>query len=287
MAKSPGGLLRRNVAVHLKRRLSVHRRIALGTWSPPDDPTVHGTMRIRAEPILAWLAKIHETTGQRVTLTTAVAKACGIVLREVPDANVLIRWGRIYLRDDVDIFVHVAFKDPVTGRHDLSGVTLRNVDQRSVMELAADLEAAVAKVRADKDPTMRETRRRMRQLPQMLMRGMLRSMSFASYTLNLDLSAIGSPKDPFGGLGITNVGTLGLDTAYVPLVPYARLPLFLAMGAVRDEPVVEDDQVVVGKVLSLHTTFDHRILDGSHVGQMADILQRVLANPEAEMGPVG
>jgi len=286
MARSTGGLIRRNVAVQLKKRLSVHRRIALGTWSPPDDPTVHGTLRLRAEPVLAWLERARERTGQRVTLTTVVVKAMGIVLREVPDANVLIRWGRIYLRQDVDIFVHVAFKDPVTGKQDLSGVTLRKVDERTVGDLAAELQASVTKVRADKDPAMKDTRRRMRQLPQVLMRGMLKSLSFASYTLNLDLSAVGSPKDPFGGAGITNVGALGLDTAYVPLVPYARLPIFLAMGAVRDEPVVDNGEVVPAKVLALHATFDHRILDGAQVARMADILRRIFADPDKELGPL-
>ena len=285
MARANTGLIRRNVSVKLKERLSVHRRIALGTWSPPDDPTVHGTLRLRAEPVLDWLDRARAATGQRITLTAVVIKAMGVVLKEVPDANVLIRWGQIYLRQDVDIFVHVAFKDPVTGKHDLSGVTLRKVDERTVPDIAAELAASVSKVRADKDPSMKQTRRRMRQLPQVLMRGMLKSLSFASYTLNLDLSRVGSPRDPFGGVAITNVGALGLDTAYVPLVPYTRLPIFLAMGAVSDEPVVEDGEVVPAKLLSLHATFDHRILDGAQVGRIADILRRIFANPDQELGP--
>ena len=285
VVRRSSSMIRRNVSVRLKERLSVHRRIALGTWAPPDDPTVHGTLRLRAEPVLDWVTRARAATGQRITLTSVVAKAMGIVLQEVPDANVLIRWGRIYLRQDIDIFVHVAFKDPVTGKHDLSGVTLRGVDSRTVSELAAELEASVSRVRQDDDPSMKATRRRMRQLPQVLMRRMLKSLSFASYTLNLDLSGIGSPRDPFGGVAITNVGALGLDTAYVPLVPYTRLPIFLAMGAVCDEPVVENGEVVPAKVLALHASFDHRILDGAQVARMANILRRVFANPDGELGP--
>ena len=278
-------MLQRNVAIRPKRRLSVHRRIALGTWAPPDDPTVHGTLKLPAGPMQAHLAAVTEATGQRVTITTAVARAMGIVLREVPDANVLIRWGRIYLRDDVDVFVHVALTDPVTGRQDLSGVTLRRVDQRSLPALAAELDRSVARVRADRDPAMAQTRSRMRQLPQLFVRGALRSMSFLSYTLNVDPTRLGAPRDPFGGVGITNVGALGLDTAYVPLVPYTRLPLFLAVGAIRREPVVEGDAVRIAPMLSLHATFDHRILDGSHVARMAQILRRIFEDPAAAFGP--
>ncbi len=271
--------------MRLKERLSVHRRMALGTWSAPDDPTVHGTLTLRAEPMLAYLDALQGSTGQRVTLTTAVVKAFGTVQAEVPDTRAMVRWGRIYIRDNIDVFVHVAFKDPVTGRHDLSGLTLRNVDQKSMVTLAEEMEAGVQRVRHDADPALRKTRDRMRELPQFLMKGALDATAFFSYTLNLDLSALGGPKDPFGSVGVTNIGALGLDTAYVPLVPYSRLPMIVAVGAVQTVPVVEGDAVVPGKVVSLHATFDHRLMDGSQLAVVADVLRRVFANPEAEYGP--
>ena len=31
---------------------------------------------------------------------------------------------------------------------------------------------------------------------------------------------------------ITNIGSIGLDQAYVPLVPYSRVPILIALGAV-------------------------------------------------------
>ena len=278
--------LARNVELHLKKRLSVHRRMALGTWSGPDDPTIHGTLRIRAEPMEAYLAALREATGQRVTLTAAFAKASGLVLAEVPDANALIRWGRIYLRDRVDVFVHVAMTDPETGRHDLTGLTLRDVDTRPLVNLAADLDAAVERARADSDPSMRATRKTMRDTPLLLVRAALKGLSFVSYTLNLDPTRLGAPRDPFGGVGITNVGALGLDTAYVPLVPYAKVPLFIAMGAVETVPVVEGDTVVPGRMLSVHATADHRVVDGAHLADMARILRRVFADPAAAFGAI-
>lgn len=275
----------RNVALRPQTHLAVHRRIALGTWAPPDDPTVHGTINMPVGPMLAYLDAVQAATGQKVSLTTALAKAMAVVFQEVPDSNVIVRWGRIYLREDIDIFVHVALTDPDTGKHDLSGVTLRNVDQRTLTALAAQLERSVAKVRADKDPAMATTRKRMRVLPQWLMRLSLRFISFLSYTLNIDPTALGTPRDPFGSMGITNVGALGLDTAYVPLVPYTRLPIFLAMGEIRDEAVVVDGALTVATMMGLHATFDHRILDGAHVGHMVGILRRIFADPEAAFGP--
>ncbi len=278
-----------NVSLTPKSRLAVHRRIALGTWSAPDDPTVHGTLKLRADPMLDYLAALREQTGQRVTITTAVARAMAVVLREVPDANAIIRWGRVYLREDIDIFVHVAIEDEKTGKPDLSGITLRHVDRRDMVDLARELDASVARVRARRDASMTRTRNQMRRMPQVLVSSALRLLSFLTYTLNIDAAVFGAPRDPFGGVALTNVGSLGLDTAYVPLVPYSRLPIFLAIGAVKREPVVVEDpngteRIEIASVLSLHATFDHRVLDGSHVAQVANILRRVFNDPEATFG---
>jgi pyruvate dehydrogenase E2 component (dihydrolipoamide acetyltransferase) len=46
---------------------------------------------------------------------------------------------------------------------------------------------------------------------------------------------------------VANIGSIGLDETYPPLVPLSRVPLVVAMGAVRDEPVVEGGEVVAGK----------------------------------------
>ena len=87
------------------------------------------------------------------------------------------------------------------------------------------------------------------------------------------------PRDPFGSIMITNIGSLGLEQAYVPLVPYSRVPLLVAMGAVEDVPLVEDGAVVVGKVMRVCATFDHRVLDGSHAAAMSKTLRAWMEHP--------
>jgi pyruvate dehydrogenase E2 component (dihydrolipoamide acetyltransferase) len=109
-------------------------------------------------------------------------------------------------------------------------------------------------------------------------------IGFLMYTLNLDLSGLGMPKDAFGSVIITNVGSLGLDMAYVPLVPYTRVPIFVAPGAVKEAPVVEDGKIVVGKVMNINASFDHRFIDGFHAGVLATTLREMLENPFEKFG---
>jgi pyruvate dehydrogenase E2 component (dihydrolipoamide acetyltransferase) len=119
----------------------------------------------------------------------------------------------------------------------------------------------------------------MRRVPFFMMHRMLRTIGFFSYTLNMSLKWMGVPKDPFGSVMITNIGSLGLEQAYVPLVPYSRVPLLIAMGAVEDVPVVDDGDIVVGKIMRICATFDHRVLDGKHASIMANTLREWMERP--------
>jgi pyruvate dehydrogenase E2 component (dihydrolipoamide acetyltransferase) len=116
-------------------------------------------------------------------------------------------------------------------------------------------------------------------MPYFMLNAMLRFISFLSYTLNLDLTALGIPNDPFGSMMITNVGSLGLEFAYVPLVPYSRVPILLAIGAVKEQPVVENGQVTVRKIMRVNATFDHRFIDGFHAASMSRILREWIEHP--------
>ena len=96
----------------------------------------------------------------------------------------------------------------------------------------------------------------------------------------------GMPEDAFGSAILTNVGTLGLDTAYVPLVPYSRVPILLAPGAVKDAPVVDNGQVVAGKVMNVNATFDHRFIDGFHASVLSSTLREMMEDPFAHFDPL-
>ena len=106
-------------------------------------------------------------------------------------------------------------------------------------------------------------------------------MSFVAYTLNLSPTWLGVPRDAFGSIMITNVGSLGLDVAYPPLVPYSRVPILLAVNAVREAPVIEEKRIVASKLMNVSVTFDHRFIDGVHAAQMAKILRSWIEDPFA------
>ena len=110
-----------------------------------------------------------------------------------------------------------------------------------------------------------------------LMMGKLLGLMGVSLTLPLFTSPVRIGL--FGAAVVSSIGSLGLESALIPLVAYSRAPIVIAAGAVSDEPVVEDGKVVPGKVMRIGATFDHRVIDGSHAAVMADTIRRAIEQP--------
>lgn len=273
-----------NLALTPKQNLSSFRRIAIGTWRTAYDPTVYGTLALPADAVLRYLEAFRARTGKRLTLSHLMAKAMAITLSEMPDANAILRFNRIYLRRDIGVFFQVALEDEVTGEIDLSGATLFDAHQKTVLEIVDEFEKKVGTVRKGQDKNLEGSRNLFKKIPFFMLNSMLDLIGWLSFTLNLDLRWAGIPKDPFGSVMVTNIGSLGLEEAYVPLVPYSRVPLLIALGAVKDEAVVEDGQIVPRKMLRAFATFDHRVLDGMHAAKMSKTLRRIFADPDKEFG---
>jgi pyruvate dehydrogenase E2 component (dihydrolipoamide acetyltransferase) len=53
----------------------------------------------------------------------------------------------------------------------------------------------------------------------------------------------------------------------------------LAVGAIRDVPVVKNGQVVPGKSMKVTLSSDHRIVDGAKAAEFLSTLRNLLQNP--------
>lgn len=268
-----------NIKLKKLKKVSPFRKVAIGTWNTAYDPTVYGSLNVRMEEAERYIKAFREKTEKKLTITHIVTAALAKALAAVPEANGILRYNRIYLRQSVDISMLVLADDPVTGEIDLSTATIRNADKITLLEQIEQASSQVKNIRSGQDKAMKKSKDTVRIIPFWFMNAFMKMLSFFMYTLNLDMRWAGMPKDPFGGAVVTSIGSLGLDTAYVPLVPYSRVPIFLAPGAVRDEPVVEDGVVKPGRVMGLHATFDHRFIDGAHASKLARIFKEVLENP--------
>jgi pyruvate dehydrogenase E2 component (dihydrolipoamide acetyltransferase) len=268
-----------NLRLQKKKNMSAFRKIALGTWNTAKDPQVYGSMTVRMDEAMRYRDAFRARTGKKLQVTHMIAKVMGAVYESMPDANAILRWGNIWVREDVAVFFQVVMKDPDTGEIDLSGVTIKDPEKKSLEEICDEFLLRAEKVRQRKDKELEKTRGTFKAMPQLFVRFMLNLVSFVSYTLNLDLRWAGIPQDAFGSAMVTNIGSLGLEEAYVPVVPYSHVPLLIAIGKIKDEAIVEDGEIKPGKTMTLYATFDHRVLDGAHAAKMVTVVQEWFGNP--------
>lgn len=261
-----------------KLELSSWRKIALGSWGRGGDPSVYATLDFNASLLCERQKRYAERTGKRApTVTAIVAAATAAVMHEYPQLNGMVRWGRIYLRPSVTLFLQTAVDD--AGR-ELSGLSIADAEHKSLEQIVDEIQAKASAIRGDRDPAFKKIKGQFRYVPVFLTRFLLEAVAFLTYTLNLDLSRLGLPRDPFGSVMITSIGSLGLDQAFAPLVPYSRVPLLLAIGTVRDQPVVIDGKLAVAPVFRICATFDHRFIDGVYAAKMAKAMRRLLETDE-------
>jgi pyruvate dehydrogenase E2 component (dihydrolipoamide acetyltransferase) len=80
-----------------------------------------------------------------------------------------------------------------------------------------------------------------------------------------------------GSISVTNLGMYGAEEfAAIINPPHAAI---LAVGAVRDEPVIEGGEVVPGRVMSLTLSVDHRPVDGVVAARWLAVLEELLEHP--------
>ena len=262
-----------------KRDISSFRKLAIGSWQTSYDPTVYGTLSIRMEKALAYIEKFREKHQHRLTVTHLVSKAVAEGLKRCPDANAVLRFNKIYLRQSVTLSVLVVQTDQGDGKVDLTAAKIENAETKTLLQFAEEMQAAIDKVRQRRDVALEKSKGTISKIPNLLMNSFLKLLSLLMYTLNLDMQWAGMPSDPFGSATVTNVGSLGLEIAYVPLVPYTNVPIFVSPGAISDVPVVEGGQVIPGKVMHLSASFDHRFIDGFHAAVLAKTVKQMLENP--------
>jgi pyruvate dehydrogenase E2 component (dihydrolipoamide acetyltransferase) len=80
-----------------------------------------------------------------------------------------------------------------------------------------------------------------------------------------------------GTFSVTNYGSIG-GTYGVPVINYPQAAI-LGVGRIMKTPVVKDDQVVVGHVLPLSLSVDHRIVDGAEAARFLVKVTGFLKDP--------
>jgi len=250
----------------------------MSTWGGGNDPTIYGFIDIDVTRAQAYLTDLRASSGRKITITHLVGAAIARAFGENPECNGLVSLGRMKRRSSVDVFFQVAFE----GGQNLSGAKVVAADTLSVPEIADQLEQFAARIRERKDTDLQKSSSLMKSIPGALLAPVLRLSEFAMFDLGMNLSKYGIPFDPFGTVMVTNVGVFDIEQGFAPLLPLARSPALMTIGKIRDKVIAVDGAPVVRPVVTIGGTFDHRVIDGYHLGQIGKAFRRVMEDPAKE-----
>jgi hypothetical protein len=237
------------------KHTSIFRKVAIATWNAGGDPSVYGFLEFD-------VSHMQDISSPM----PYVIKALASTMKDHRELNAIIRFGRIFYREQIDISVLINI---VEGKgKDLSFATLENVDQMDIKDIAKAVAGSADLIRQRKDPKLGVALKLVKYIPVLLVRLLLNVYSYISHDLNISLAWLKLPANPFGAVIVTNVGSLGINKALVPLVPFTRAAALVSIGKILQEPKVINNEIVIRKIMHLGVTFDHRYFDGSHAATM-------------------
>ena len=226
--------------------------------------TINLLFEAEIAPLRRHLARYNEDTGERISLTTYIAKslACSIDEDKLMHAY---RHGKskLVLFDEIDLSVMV--------ERDIEGGTLpipqivRSANRKSLGEIHQELQAAKVTPLGEHGP-MSALEKQFFELPSPVRK-------FVWFFIRHDPYLF---KQVAGTVGITSMGMHASGPAV--LIPITPMTLTLSIGAISKRVVVENGSPIEREIIQLNLGADHDIIDGAPLVRFSERFKKKLEN---------
>ena len=152
----------KNIDRTVLKNPSNFRKLSMGNWGGIGDPQVYALLDLDCTKALEYMKKVHEESGTKVTVNHLIGKIMALALKKYPQLNAMIANGKIYLRNQVDIFFQVGIENAET---ELVGICIKQADQKGIVEFAKEVAEKSEKVKSSKNHPMRKNQMPFRYLP--------------------------------------------------------------------------------------------------------------------------
>ncbi|MAA78136.1 MAG: hypothetical protein CL916_02665 [Deltaproteobacteria bacterium] len=256
----------------------IRRKLVLSTWRAPKEGNIYGKLTLDATHALAYIEEESRRTGTKLTMTHFVGCAIARAIKATPSINGYIRFGTFIPHDQVDVSFLIALEN---GKN-LANTKVAKADSYTLLQMAQAIRGAATSLRKGEDKDFQKSQDSLSWMPTWLIRPLLWTTGWITSSLGIAVPMLGLSSFPFGSCMITSVGMFGLDEGYAPHTPFARVPIIVLIGAMRDTPVVKDGEVVIAPMITLTATIDHRYIDGSQGANLAKTIRAFFEHPFSE-----
>ena len=261
------------------KRVHPYRRLMWFVMPTRNECVVYYEDKIRAEKLLEYLEKAKPSLG--CNITHAYVAALNVAIAESPTMDQFVIGRRLYKRKERSITFSMKRK-AMDKKAKLAVVRMPMRDDESFASAdrinnSIGHQRSGKKTHADKEY----------QLFDMLPRTFLRFFVWLFHALdyvNLLPHAFTKEDALYTSAVVANLGSLGMDAGFHHLYEWGTSSVFAMVGQVKDEAVVEDGQLVAGKVLTVRYSYDERIDDGLGTKKAILRVNEIMSDPEKHLG---
>lgn len=230
---------------------------------------------------LAFLERWNAVHERKLTVFHLLAAGCARGFWARPGLNRFVSGRRIYQRKGVQISfaAKVKFKD----ESPLVTVKVETEKDEPIMTLIDRFYLNVKEGREGKVRTVDKELKLALSLPSPVLDLVMNGLRFLD-SINLMPPAMIKSDPMYATVFLANLGSVGIDRTWHHLYEYGNISLFAVLGVVRKHVLVENDQPVVRDAVSVRWAFDERINDGFYTAASMKVCQKLMENPEIELG---
>jgi len=187
------------------------------------------------------LVAMEEQLGTRVSMNAFLIKAMACAIKQVPIANASIVGDEIVVYESINVGIAIALPGETQYDSKLLVPVLKHVEHMGVVDIDKGMKTLFDKAR----------------------NGQLTADDMSDSTVAFSSTAGLSPP------GMTSTPVLNLPNA-----------LLIGPATPKEKPVAHKGKIKLRTMLPISLTFDHRVLDGSPIAQLAKHMHDCLENPE-------
>ena len=255
------------------------RRIVPYLMPTRAESVVYYPQRIEVEGLLAWLEETNagRPASDRITLFQVFLTAIARTLALRPEVNRFVSGRRTYQHDEISISFIV--KKAMTDEAPETEVRLVLTGAESTDEVRALVASALERERGTEEGPDDRLVEFFASWPRPVLTLIARAIKTLEYHNALP-RALRDAIPLYTSVYLVNLGSVGGDAPFHHLYEHGSASVFVAMGRVGKQPVVDEHgQVVARDCINLAYTLDERASDGFYFARTAEVFRRLVADP--------
>lgn len=264
-------------------------------FEPPNDPWVSISFSVDARAAIAYLERLAQADGARVSLNHLLAGIIGRVLRAHPYANARIIRGRVVQEEKIGVAMPVNLLGHEAGKsRELSIMAVEDVDRRSLRDIAREARKAVKEEREGRiqNPLVARLLPALEGTPRVVVHGALHAINQA---MKVPPVARAFYQQVPVTTGLTNPGaTLRASDGFqfrggAMSVPNRLVHVSTIWGTapLQEEVMPIGGEPTVVQAIPMILVFDHRVIDGVRAGRLVQAVADLIRDPEPIFGEDG